>query len=165
MIERIYTLSYYHNQIGSMNYYPLFRVRSWNNSMRCMSLYILIDVIEIECWYTPYVWKKHHVNCPHFNINVSKISFCWSYTRTETKCAACMTRIIMSKGNGLWKGIWFRHWRCFREKCHENWLLETPSMTTTGKHGMTPMYWFNFDGQNSSQYTLGISLLTCSLRN
>ena len=29
--ENIYTLSYYHHQIGSMNYYPLFRVRSWNN--------------------------------------------------------------------------------------------------------------------------------------
>ena len=43
MIERMYTLSYYHHQIGSMNYYPLFRVRSWNNSMRCMSLYILMD--------------------------------------------------------------------------------------------------------------------------
>ena len=41
MIERIYTLSYYH-QIGSMNYYPLFRVRSWNNGMRCMTLSILI---------------------------------------------------------------------------------------------------------------------------
>ena len=42
MIERIYTLSYYHHQIGSMNYYPLFRVRSWNNGVRCMSIYILI---------------------------------------------------------------------------------------------------------------------------
>ena len=41
MIERIYTLSYYHHQIGSMIYYPLFRVMSWNNGMRCMSLYIL----------------------------------------------------------------------------------------------------------------------------
>ena len=28
MIERISTLSYYHHQIGSMNCYPLFRVRS-----------------------------------------------------------------------------------------------------------------------------------------
>ena len=27
MIERIYTLSYYHHQIGSMNYYPLLWVR------------------------------------------------------------------------------------------------------------------------------------------
>ena len=35
-------LSYYHHQIGSMNYYPLFRVRSWNNGMRCMSLHILM---------------------------------------------------------------------------------------------------------------------------
>ena len=41
MIERIYTLSYYHHQIGSMNYYPLSRFRSWNNGMRCMSLCIL----------------------------------------------------------------------------------------------------------------------------
>ena len=39
MIERIYTLSYYQHQIGSMNYYPLFMVRSRNNGMRCMSLY------------------------------------------------------------------------------------------------------------------------------
>ena len=40
----IYTLSYYHHQIGSMNYYPLFRVRSWNNGMRCMAFYILIFI-------------------------------------------------------------------------------------------------------------------------
>ena len=39
--ENIHTLSHYHNQTGSMNYYPLFRVRSWNNGMRCMSFYIL----------------------------------------------------------------------------------------------------------------------------
>ena len=42
MIERIITLCYYHHQIGSMNYWPLFSLRSWNNSMCCMSLYILI---------------------------------------------------------------------------------------------------------------------------
>ena len=29
--------SYYHNQIGNMNHQPLFRVRSWNNGMRCLS--------------------------------------------------------------------------------------------------------------------------------
>ena len=34
-------LSYHHHQIGSMNYYPFFRARSWNNGMRSMSLYIL----------------------------------------------------------------------------------------------------------------------------
>ena len=44
MIERIYiyTLSCYHHQIGSMNYYPLFRVSSWNNDVRCMFFCILI---------------------------------------------------------------------------------------------------------------------------
>ena len=45
MIERIYTLSYCHHQIGSMNYiyYPLFRVRSSNNGMCCLSLYSYCD--------------------------------------------------------------------------------------------------------------------------
>ena len=44
MIEMIYILlSYYHHQIGNMNYYPLFRVRSWNNGVRCMSFYILMS--------------------------------------------------------------------------------------------------------------------------
>ena len=49
--ENIYTLSYYHHQIGIMNYYPLFRVRSWNNGMRCMSFYILIDI-----YWWPWLW-------------------------------------------------------------------------------------------------------------
>ena len=35
--------SYYHHQIGSMTRLPLFRVRSWNNGMRCVSLYILLN--------------------------------------------------------------------------------------------------------------------------
>ena len=43
MMERIYALFYYHHQIGSMIYWPLFRVKPWNNGMRCMSLHILLD--------------------------------------------------------------------------------------------------------------------------
>ena len=46
--ENIYTLSYYHHQIGSMNYYPLFRVRSWYKGVRCMSFYILMTD---KIWY------------------------------------------------------------------------------------------------------------------
>ena len=34
------TCSVYHHRIGSMNHYPLFIVRSWNNGLRCMSCYI-----------------------------------------------------------------------------------------------------------------------------
>ena len=41
--ENIYTLSYNHHLIGSMNYYPLFRVRPWNNGMHCMSFFILMS--------------------------------------------------------------------------------------------------------------------------
>ena len=48
MIERIYTLSYYHNQIGSVNYHTLSRISSWNNGMRCMSFYILIIVSSLS---------------------------------------------------------------------------------------------------------------------
>ena len=44
MIEMIYTLSYYHHQIGSMNYYPLFRARSWNNGT-CLYSYCIISEI------------------------------------------------------------------------------------------------------------------------
>ena len=58
----IYTLSYYHHQIGNMNYYPLFRVRPWNNGVRCMSFCILtmntkwylsrkMDSPEPEIWF------------------------------------------------------------------------------------------------------------------
>ena len=41
--DNIYTLSYYHHQTGSMIYYPLFNVRSWNNGVRYMSFYILLN--------------------------------------------------------------------------------------------------------------------------
>ena len=58
VIERIYILC--HHQIGSMNYYPMFRVRSWNNGMRCMSFYILIKaycdvhLVGIKCHSVPF---------------------------------------------------------------------------------------------------------------
>ena len=44
MIVRIHVLYYHHHhQIRSMAHLPLFKVRSWNNGMRCMSLYFLIS--------------------------------------------------------------------------------------------------------------------------
>ena len=39
-----YALSYYHYQIGSLNYYLLFRIWSWNNKVRCMYFCILIHL-------------------------------------------------------------------------------------------------------------------------
>ena len=52
--ENIYTLSYYHHQIESMNYYPSFRVRSWNNGVHCMSSCILRDCFFLK-WQTKFV--------------------------------------------------------------------------------------------------------------
>ena len=67
MIERtyiyIYTLSYYNHQIGSINYYPLFRVRSWNNGMRCMSFYILMGRVIIFFRASEWSW---FVNMEHY---------------------------------------------------------------------------------------------------
>ena len=44
--EYICTLSYYHHQVGSLNYHQLVRVRSWNNGVRCMSFCILTDQVN-----------------------------------------------------------------------------------------------------------------------
>ena len=41
--EYVCTFSYHHHQIGSMAHLPLFKVRSWNNGMCCMSFYIVMD--------------------------------------------------------------------------------------------------------------------------
>ena len=61
--ENIYTLSYYHDhQIGSMKYYPLFRVRSWNNGVRCMSFCILLKSYTVQ-----------NLTCTKINIAVAII--------------------------------------------------------------------------------------------
>ena len=54
--DNIYTLSYHHHQIGSMNYHPLFSVRSWNNGVRCMSFYILTSICRWSLYYDKNDW-------------------------------------------------------------------------------------------------------------
>ena len=78
-----YTLSYYHNQIGSMNYYPLFRVRSWNNGVRCIFFCILM---EIYCMLNrlahqdnfnvlrTYVYSSYHLT---FTNKIESIDISW----------------------------------------------------------------------------------------
>ena len=61
MIERIYTLSYYRHQIGSMIYYPLFRVMPWNNGMRCMFLCILTGLMSCGCCLITVLWFIWHL--------------------------------------------------------------------------------------------------------
>ena len=60
--EIIYTLSYRHHRNGSINYYPLLRVRSWNNGVRCMSFYILMAWLLrgtfVSWWYLPRIWTS-----------------------------------------------------------------------------------------------------------
>ena len=71
VVERIYTLSYYHHQIGSMNYYPLFWVRSWNNGVGCMSLYIrMYDICSTKIGppYVGYISVYIHTYCTYIYI-------------------------------------------------------------------------------------------------
>ena len=44
------TLSYCHHRIGSMAHLPLFKVKSWNIGMRCMSFCILIHKCNVCYW-------------------------------------------------------------------------------------------------------------------
>ena len=55
--ENIYTLSYYHHQIGSMKYHPLFRVRSWHNGMRCMFFYIFMRMSLFYRSFSTKIWN------------------------------------------------------------------------------------------------------------
>ena len=64
--DNIYTSSHY-DQIGNVNYYPLFRVRSWNNGVRCMSFYILLWICDlagllrgtfVSRWHLPRIWPS-----------------------------------------------------------------------------------------------------------
>ena len=69
VIERIYE---------SMNYYPLFRVTSWNNDMRCMPLYIIIvwymtwcnecNIIRYDRYYRVGLSMTERVVCIYYDI-------------------------------------------------------------------------------------------------
>ena len=55
MIVRIDVLidrSYYHHNMGSMTHLPLFRVRPWNNDMRCMSCtsFFILTTVYSYSW-------------------------------------------------------------------------------------------------------------------
>ena len=65
--ENIHTFSYCHHEIGSMNYYPLFRVRSWNNGVRCMSFYILLILMNYYPLFRVRSWNNG-MRCMSFYI-------------------------------------------------------------------------------------------------
>ena len=97
-----------------MNCYPLFRVRSWNNGMRCMSLYsgthqwgstktnvMLNDILRIKCLYTRHiisgiwVYKTSAIFPLHITVNSillhlllrsSTITGRWHFKRALDPC-------------------------------------------------------------------------------
>ena len=101
--ENIYTLSYYHHKIGSMNYYPLFRVRSWNNWARCMSFYILMRgcVMHNNLWARPISSRsfshdfviKHSLSCLLYSVYSSGwiLSQCGTNDHWQKRVCHAMT--------------------------------------------------------------------------
>ena len=62
MIERIYTLSYYHHQIGSMNWYPLFRVHETMVCAVCLSIFFLsVNIDLLSPSFTMYRVRKQYL--------------------------------------------------------------------------------------------------------
>ena len=66
--ENTCTWSYYHHEFGRMTHLPLFRVKSWNNGVRCMSVYVLMiyflayDLHADRCWSWP---QDQHIDPGH----------------------------------------------------------------------------------------------------
>ena len=88
----IYTWSYYHHQIGSMNYYPLFRVRSWNNGVRCMSF--CIPTIH----YASMTLQKQNCRLTLFKSPQSEVTLCFQFVSAaaSASAAAAMTYVLTS---------------------------------------------------------------------
>ena len=84
--ENIY--AYYHHQIGSMNYYPLFRVRSWNNGVRCMSFCILMAGTDLIMRYAQltYVFCTDSISAPRWKLFVLRSSRWYDVGIEFTEC-------------------------------------------------------------------------------
>ena len=109
MIEWICILSYYHHQIGSMNYYPLFRVRSWNNGVRCMSFYILIHTgawfcsFVLLCKDTVNAYTSTYINrqiCPTVKGGISLAVWLHYIPNIETMVAVDGTHVVLVSSQG-----------------------------------------------------------------
>ena len=123
MIERIYTLSYYHHQIGSVNYYPLFRVRSWNDGRRCMSLYILmVSLIGISYrWIALYLKYFRFIRCLSRTPTLTKHFRHSSHYKVtqgviDGICSHARGRCVMYSHGGTWR--WY-HMRTLSASCVE----------------------------------------------
>ena len=80
--EYIYILSYYHHQIGSMNYCPLFRVRSWNNGVHCMfSIFLMVPLMALSHDNLSWFWSRsisaYGVTRPQW-VNMKASTLCWA---------------------------------------------------------------------------------------
>ena len=121
--EYIYTLSYYHHQIGSMNYYPLFRVRSWNNGVRCMSFCILMIYIYscFIAWFSKctigfvqFMWRSAGCKVPKYVYAQCFVKLCLAPHKPTTSFFPHITHLwlhwlLMCCSTSVGKGVYFRN--------------------------------------------------------
>ena len=105
--ENIYTLSHYHHQIGSVSFDPLFRVRSWNNGMRCISFYVLTNhkysIGKTQAW----TIQRMNTELVHFRFCVNKL--------TATPLSTLTPKTPYST---TWNIYAFRSELCIIRECH-----------------------------------------------
>ena len=96
--ENVCTLFYLHHQIGSMTHLPLFRVRSWNNGMHCMSFYIL----ECYCCEKINLPKVKNQWVAHFHRYQRPLGSTWIRYRSNTKVSALCLIDVDPIVFGMW---------------------------------------------------------------
>ena len=133
--ENIHTLSYYHHQIRSMNYYPLFRVRSWNNGMCCMSFYILnIIVVSHRGQWVNSLWPSDAIRRQGTESTLAQVlagcltapshylNQCWLII-SKVLYHTCLVKSLF--GLYVWSCGHDQHVDCGKKcnPCHNNWLF------------------------------------------
>ena len=97
------------------HYYPLFRVKSWNNRTRCMSLYSYIcSTIS-----TPFVWSLEYLYSFHRYIwaKMSKMSYFvvldTGFQSLLYSIAGSFRQMVREKGADVGITSWIRHFSTF----------------------------------------------------
>ena len=95
-------------QIGSMNYHPLFRVRSWNSGIRCMSFYILLHHRMGSTGKAPYPWTWM----------LSETSRSLMYNRLQGVNSMLLVWMLLNNVK-----LTFQNWQC--SKCSQITTIRT----------------------------------------
>ena len=168
------------DQIGSMNDYPLFRVRSWNNGVRCMAFYILM---HWNAWYISMCLRNTISPSTKLSITSEKgilrrrsasdasypelyvieanliINRCGGYCNDRDPCSHSSIRLSgMDVCREGFRSEWNQHDWCWPES---NYTRCNISRNLSLQHPAPPIYSFDnvlYQGTGQSKFTRSESL-------